>query len=130
MADRTHGWVVDDFDGPDLDRERWFPHYLPAWSSRAQTAASYTIADSCLRLSIPPDQALWCADDHRPAMRVSGLQTGNLSGPVGGTQGQQPYRPGLVVREAQETFLGWTPSVTFNGLITMMVDADMARLAR
>ena len=26
--------------------------------------------------------------------------------------------------------LGWSPSVTFNGLITMMVDADMARLAR
>jgi GDPmannose 4,6-dehydratase len=26
--------------------------------------------------------------------------------------------------------LGWTPTVTFDGLITMMVDADLARLAR
>jgi GDPmannose 4,6-dehydratase len=26
--------------------------------------------------------------------------------------------------------LGWSPSVTFNGLITMMVDADLARLQR
>lgn len=110
MADGTHGWVVEDFDGADLDRERWFPHYLPAWSSRAQTAATYAVQDSCLRLSIPPDRGLWCADDHRPPMRVSGLQTGNRSGPVGSTLGQQPYREGLVVREAQETFLGWTPS--------------------
>ena len=28
------------------------------------------------------------------------------------------------------TELGWTPSVTFEGLITMMVDADLARLSR
>ncbi|WP_426595046.1 glycoside hydrolase family 16 protein [Cellulomonas sp. McL0617] len=110
MADATHGWVVDDFDAPDLDRDLWFPHYLPAWSSRAQTAATFAIRDSCLHLSIPPSQGRWCADDHRPPTRVSGLQTANRSGPVGGTEGQQPYRPGLVVREEQEPFLGWTPS--------------------
>lgn len=110
MADGTHGWVVDDFDAPDLDRGLWFPHYLPAWSSRAQTAATYAIRDSCLHLSIPPSQGPWCAEDHRPPTRVSGLQTGNRSGPVGSTDGQQPYRPGLVVREQQEPFDGWTPS--------------------
>ena len=40
---------------------------------------------------------------------MSGLQSGNFSGPVGSTIGQQPYREGLLVREEQETFWGWTP---------------------
>ena len=85
MADHPDGRVVeDDFDGPDLDPARWLPHYLPAWSSRALTAASYELRDSCLHLSIPPSQGLWCADDHRPPTRVSGIQSGNWSGPVGG----------------------------------------------
>ncbi|WP_456825850.1 glycoside hydrolase family 16 protein [Cellulomonas sp. P5_E12] len=111
MADHPDGRVVeDDFDGPDLDPARWLPHYLPAWSSRALTAASYELRDSCLHLSIPPSQGLWCADDHRPPTRVSGIQSGNWSGPVGGTRGQQPYRDGLVVKEAQEAFRGWIPS--------------------
>lgn len=112
MAERSEGLDLvfeDDFDGPDLDRSVWLPHYLPAWSSKAATAATYSIQDSCLHLSIPPDQGLWCADDHQPPMRVSGTQSGSFSGPVGSTVGQQPYRDGLTVREAQETFWGWTP---------------------
>jgi hypothetical protein len=99
----------DDFDGADLDTEVWLPHYLPAWSSRADTAATYQVRDSCLTLTIAPDQGLWCADDHTPAMRVSGIQSGNWSGPVGSTTGQQPYRSGVTVREEQEAFWGWTP---------------------
>ena len=99
----------DDFDRPELDLATWLPHYLPAWSSRAASAATYDIRDSCLHLSIPPEQGLWCADDHRPPLRVSGIQSGNFSGPVGSTVGQQPFRTGLTVREAQETFWGWTP---------------------
>jgi hypothetical protein len=99
----------DHFDEPALDRSVWLPHYLPAWSSREATAATYDIRDSCLHLSIPPDQGLWLPDDHQPALRVSGIQSGNFSGPVGGTVGQQPYRDGAVVREQQEPFWGWTP---------------------
>jgi hypothetical protein len=98
------------FDQPDLDPDVWLPHYLPAWSSRAQTAATYTLGDSCLRLFIQPEQGLWCADDHTPPMRVSGIQSGNYSGPVGSTVGQQPYRNGLVVREQQKPLLGWLPT--------------------
>ena len=101
--------VADDFDGSALDRDVWVPHYLPAWSSRAETAATYELRDSCLHLSIPPEQGLWCAGDHRPAMRVSAVQSGNGSGPVGSTAGQQPYREGLVVREEQPAHRGWTP---------------------
>ena len=100
---------ADEFDGPGLDPAVWLPHYLPAWSSRAATAATYAVGDSCLHLTIPPEQGLWCGDDHAPPMRVSGIQSGNFSGPVGSTVGQQPYRSGLAVREAQETFWGWTP---------------------
>jgi hypothetical protein len=100
---------ADEFDDPELDRAVWLPHYLPAWSSLAATAATYDIAESCLRLSIPPDQGVWCAGEHTPELRVSGIQSGNFSGPVGGTTGQQPYRDGLTVREQQETFWGLTP---------------------
>jgi hypothetical protein len=99
----------DNFDAPELDRNVWLPHYLPAWSSRADTAATYAISDSCLQLTIPPSQELWCAGDHKPALRVSGIQSGNFSGPVGSSIGQQPYREGLTVREQQQTFWGWTP---------------------
>lgn len=99
--------VLDEgFDGDQLDGRVWLPHYLPAWSSLAETRATYAVADSHLDLSIAPDQAAWCADDHTPPLRVSGVQSGNLSGPVGSTRGQQPYRDGLLVREQQRTFVG------------------------
>jgi len=81
----------DDFDGPGLDTAVWVPHYLPMWSSRAESAATYTVGDSELRLSIPPEQGLWCPGDHDP-LRVSGIQSGVFSGPVGSTTGQQPVR--------------------------------------
>lgn len=100
---------LDDFDGPDLDTEVWVPHYLPMWSSRAESAATYAVAESELRLSIPPDQGLWCAGDHEPPLRVSGIQSGMWSGPLGGTRGQQPFRDGAVVREFQPAHWGWTP---------------------
>ncbi len=101
---------VDDFDGPDLDESVWLRHYLPAWSSLAETAATYSLADSCLTLSIPTTQGLWCAVDHSPAMRLSGIQSGNFSGPVGSTVGQQPFLPGQVVLEEQKTMRGFLPT--------------------
>jgi hypothetical protein len=99
----------DHFDTPVLDPDVWVPHYLPAWSSRAATAATYDIRDSCLRLSIRREQGQWLPGEHRPPLRVSGIQSGNFSGAVGSTLGQQPWRDGAIVREEQETFWGWTP---------------------
>jgi hypothetical protein len=99
----------DHFDGPALDPEVWLPHYLPAWSSRTATTATYGIRNSCLHLSIPSEQGAWLPDEHKPPLRVSGIQSGNFSGPVGSTVGQQPWRDGVVVREEQEPFWGWTP---------------------
>ena len=43
------------FDGDALDLGRWLPHYLPAWSSRAATAASYRLEDGVLVLDVPVD---------------------------------------------------------------------------
>jgi hypothetical protein len=100
----------DDFDGTDLDPSVWFPYYLPAWSSRLETRASYVVARSRLTLSIPVSQGLWCPDDHPQPLRVSGIQSGSRSGPVGSTLGQQRFRDSLTVREAQPTLRGWLPS--------------------
>jgi hypothetical protein len=99
----------DGFDAPALDTSVWLPHYLPAWSSRAETAAAYEIRDSCLRLSIPPSHGLWMEADHEGPLRVSGIQTGNFSGPVGSAIGQQPLPGGSVVREEQPRFEGFLP---------------------
>jgi hypothetical protein len=100
----------DGFDGTDLDTTIWFPYYLPHWSTRAETAATYELRDSCLHLMIPSEQGFWCPEDHSPPLRVSGLQSGCFAGPLGSTIGQQPFKEGLRVREEQEEFWGWTPS--------------------
>ena len=108
MDGRTSEFV-DHFDEANLDTRIWLPHYLPQWSSRADSAATYAVAGSELRLTIPADQGLWCAEDHQPPLRVSGVQSGVFSGEVGSTIGQQPFRDGLVVREHQPAQWGWTP---------------------
>jgi hypothetical protein len=99
----------DDFDAVRLDTDVWVAHYLPQWSSRAQSAATYEVAGSQLRLTIPPGQGLWCPDDHEEPLRVSGIQSGVFSGEVGSTVGQQPFRDGQTVRERQPAHWGWTP---------------------
>src|SRR3954454_21342108 len=97
--DGLHLVFEDHFAGTTLNRDVWLPHYLPAWSSRADTAATYAIRDSCLHLSIPPEQGTWLPEEHTPPLRVSGIQSGNFSGPVGSTVGQQPLPGGSIVRE-------------------------------
>jgi Glycosyl hydrolases family 16 len=113
---------LDDFDGSDLDTEVWVPHYLPQWSSRAESAATYAAVGSELRLTIPPEQGLWCPGDHDP-LRVSGIQSGVFSGEIGSTIGQQPFRDGAVVREFQPTHWGWTPKY---GLLEVRARMDLS----
>ena len=98
------------FPGTDLDLDVWLPYYLPHWGSRAQSAATWEVRDGELRLTIPADQPLWCPDVHEEPLRVSCLQTACLAGPVGSTRGQQPFAEGLVVREEQPEFRGYTPT--------------------
>lgn len=103
------GEIDERFDGGSLDESVWTPAYLPAWSSMRDAAATYELGADGLRLTIPPGQGLWCPDLHDGPLRVSAVQSGNWSGPVGSTRGQQPFREGLVVREAQRTAWGFTP---------------------
>ncbi len=104
------GWFEDRFTGPDLDQSTWFPHYLPAWSSRVRSRASFRLDRDGLTLDIPVEHPLWCEGDHDPPLRVSGIQSGSWSGPAGSTHGQQRFREGQVVLEEQERFVGWLPS--------------------
>jgi hypothetical protein len=101
----------------------WVPHYLPQWSSRAQSAATHEVADSELRLTIPAEQGVWCAGDHEPPLRVSGMQSGVFSGAVGSTVGQQPFRDGQVVREEQPAQWGWTPK---HGVLEVRARMDLS----
>jgi hypothetical protein len=98
------------FTGPSLDSGRWLPHYLPAWSSREATRAHLRVGDAGLTLSIPGEQPIWCPGDHEPPLRVSGIQSGNWSGPVGTPYGQQRFRDGQLVKQEQDRFEGWLPT--------------------
>ncbi len=98
------------FAGDRLDPDVWAPWYLPHWSSRAASAATHEVRDGALHLTIPAGQGLWCPDTHADPLRVSCIQSGNRSGPVGSTDGPQPFRDGLVVTEEQATFWGCTPT--------------------
>jgi hypothetical protein len=114
---------LDHFDAPELNTAVWVPHYLPQWSSRAESAATYELAGSELRLTIPPEQGVWCAGQHDPPVRVSGIQSGVFSGEIGTTIGQQPFTDGAVVREQQRAQWGWTPEY---GLLEVRARMDVS----
>lgn len=97
------------FAGDALDLSVWLPYYLPHWSSRASSAATYEVADGELRLSIPPEQGLWCEGLHDGPLRVSGIQSASYSGPVGSPVGGQPFRDDLLVASEEPEFRGYTP---------------------
>jgi hypothetical protein len=99
---------ADDFDDPTLDTSRWIPAYLPQWSSWERSRPRYRLRDGCLVLAIEPDQRPWCPEFNGP-VRVSGLQTGVFSGPIGSPIGQHHFAPGLTVREAQVPRRTFTP---------------------
>jgi hypothetical protein len=83
-----------------LDEKLWWPHYLPHWSSRARTAARYSIAPDALELFIDAYTAPW-SPEFDGDVRVSHLQTGQFSGERGSRIGQHRFRDGLAVREEQ-----------------------------
>lgn len=97
------------FTGDALDGSVWLPYYLPHWSSRAASAATYGVRDGELRLSIPADQPLWCPGVHETPLRVSCVQSAGFSGPVGSSRGGQPFKEGQLVAEEQDDFWGYTP---------------------
>ncbi len=99
---------ADDFTGPTLDPGRWVDHYLPHWTTPERSAARYDLDADGLRLRIDADQPAWLPEDGH--LRVSNLQTGTWSGPVGSLLGQHRDRPWRRVRTAQSTRRPWTPT--------------------
>jgi hypothetical protein len=86
------------------------PYHLPHWSFRAASAATWSVRDGELTLTIPVDQPLWCPDLHEEPLRVSCIQSGSFAGPLGSAIGQMPFREGLVVREEQRRcWPRWSP---------------------
>jgi hypothetical protein len=113
---------LDDFEGPNLDAGVWVPHYCRCGApERRVPRRTPWSGPSCV--TIPPEQGLWCPDDHDPPLRVSGIQSGVFSGEVGSTIGQQPFRDGAVVREFQPTQWGWTPEY---GLLEIRARMDLS----
>jgi hypothetical protein len=100
MTDAREPEFSDGFETGRLDPARWIPAYLPQWSSRTVAAPTWAIEAGRLVLSIAPGQAPWCPEFDGET-RVSSIQTGVFSGPVGSTVGQHRFAPDVVVREAQ-----------------------------
>lgn len=118
----------DTFDGDALDEARWLPYYLPQWSSREASAARYEIGGGLLRLVIEADQQPWCPEFDGET-RVSSLQTGVFAGPVGSTVGQSRFKPGLVVRQAQDNTRLYAPQYGLFELRAKAIDDPRCMVA-
>jgi hypothetical protein len=111
----------DDFTPPHLRNDRWVDHYLPHWTSPERSQARYDIDDSGLRLRIDADQPDWRVED--APLRVSNLQTGVFSGPLGSRRGTHRHRTdGLVVRTETPERLLWAPTA---GRVDVTVSASV-----
>ncbi|MET3922435.1 glycoside hydrolase family 16 protein [Arthrobacter sp. UYEF20] len=109
----------DTFEGPDLHSTKWIPSYLPQWSNTERARARYRLDSGVLALMIEEDQPPW-SPEHNGGLRVSNLQTGVFSGPLGSTAGQHKFTEGLIVCEAQTEQRLYTPHY---GLIEARVAA-------
>lgn len=98
----------ENFTQPDLNPGRWVPHYLPHWTTPDRSAARYELEPGLLRLRIDADQPAWRVEDGE--MRVSNIQTGAFSGPLGSPIGQHRHRPDLTVETPHATRRLYTPA--------------------
>lgn len=90
----------DDFETDELERSKWLPYYLPQWNSRRNSEANYRFEDSQLLLRITEEQRPWCPEFDGD-VKVSNLQTGVFSGPLGSASGQHRFSRECLVREEQ-----------------------------
>ena len=91
----------DGFATGRLDPTCWVPAYLPQWTTPERSAARYRFDGERLVLEITADTEPWCPD-HDGDVRVSSIQTGVRSGPVGSPLGQHRFADGLTVVTAQD----------------------------
>ena len=112
--------VADDFSAPELRRDLWVDAYLPHWTTPERARARYDLTGDGLRLLIESDQPDWRVED--APLRVSNLQTGVFSGPIGSDRGTHRYVPGLTVRTETPEDLLWAPS---SGRVDVTVSASL-----
>ncbi|WP_290808088.1 hypothetical protein [Herbiconiux sp.] len=114
--------VRDDFTSTTLRDDLWIGHYLPHWTTPERSLARYELTgEPGIRLLIEEDQPDWREED--APLRVSNLQTGVFSGPVGSERGTQRHRlDGLTVRTETPERLLWAPS---SGRIDLTVSASV-----
>jgi hypothetical protein len=128
---RWDGYALDredTFEAAELDASLWLPCYLPQWSSREASAARYDVGGGRLRLRVDADQSPWCPDLDGE-LRVSSLQTGVRSGPLGSAVGQHRFHPDAVVREAQQERRLHTPQYGVVELRCRATDDPQAMVA-
>jgi hypothetical protein len=98
----------DEFDGQEIDTDKWIPYYLAHWSSRDRSAPRYEMRDGALVLQITKDQSPWCPE-FDGEVKCSSIQTGAFAGPVGSAVGQHRFSAASVVREAQPNAKKYVP---------------------
>ena len=95
----------DAFEGAELDRSKWYPYMLPHWTTPSASAAHYRLGDGHIEMFLEEDQEVWLPGDNR----VSNIQTGHFSGPVGSEIGQFRVEPDWYVTTDLPTFRGYVP---------------------
>lgn len=110
---------LDDDFSTGLSATWWVPHYLPHWTTPDRSEARYRIADDGVELRIEADQLDWRPED--APLRVSNLQTGTYSGPVGSSLGTHRHRDDLPVRTETPQRLLFAPS---SGRVDVTVSAS------
>lgn len=109
---------LDERFSGDLSSERWVAHYLPHWTTPDRSAARYRLTPEGLELRIDEDQLDWRSEDAQ--LRVSNLQTGTFSGPVGSASGTHRHRDDVRVRTETPLRLLFAPS---SGRVDVTVSA-------
>ncbi|WP_294943756.1 hypothetical protein [uncultured Microbacterium sp.] len=112
--------IDDDFNA-GLSPERWVASYLPQWTTPERARAHYGIVAAGIELRIDSDQLDWRRED--APLRVSNLQTGVYSGPVGSQLGTHRHRVDLDVRTETPQCLLFAPS---RGRVDITVSASRA----
>ncbi len=100
---------LDDTFEAGADPRWWVPAYLPHWTTADRAAARTRVVTGGLELRIDSDQPDWRPED--APLRVTNLQTGTYSGPLGSPRGTHRHRQdGLMVRTETPLRLLFAPS--------------------